>query len=92
VRVFPFAPPLRVVQHPFNVLVFDTFTRARKGTKIIEDVGDIEGFDDLTKGDQALIKKLLNGESKTTEKKEKKTTAASKRKADKVSINLSSFK
>jgi len=41
--------------------IFDTFVRARPTTKIITEVDDIRGFDDLEESDQSAISEAIDG-------------------------------
>eukprot|EP00747_Dinoflagellata_sp_TGD_P161661 gnl/TRDRNA2_/TRDRNA2_178371_c0_seq1.p1 gnl/TRDRNA2_/TRDRNA2_178371_c0~~gnl/TRDRNA2_/TRDRNA2_178371_c0_seq1.p1 ORF type:complete len:366 (-),score=70.83 gnl/TRDRNA2_/TRDRNA2_178371_c0_seq1:194-1291(-) len=41
--------------------IFNTFTRARKATRIIESEDDLEGFADISTEDQALLRRILAG-------------------------------
>ncbi|EFA86269.1 SMAD/FHA domain-containing protein [Heterostelium album PN500] len=61
--------------------LFDSQVRARKTTKKVEEIEDLEGFEELSKKDQAAIKQMLQdhldlksgkGKKKTTTKKPKK--------------------
>ncbi|GAM25628.1 hypothetical protein SAMD00019534_088030, partial [Acytostelium subglobosum LB1] len=45
--------------------LFDSQLRARKSTKKVESLEDLDGFDDLSSQDQKEIKKMLNGEYDT---------------------------
>jgi len=41
--------------------IFDTFVRARATTKIITEMDDIRGFDDLEESDQQSISEAIDG-------------------------------
>lgn len=53
---------MKLFHHPH--CIFETFKRARATTKIIEEPGDIEGFDDIKDEDKELIRKLIKENSK----------------------------
>jgi len=42
--------------------IFNSFTRARKSTRIIESTDDLEGFDDIRPEDQELLRKVIAGQ------------------------------
>jgi len=63
---------------------FNTLKRARATTKKIEDVGDLDGFDDLKKSDQKTVRDLLEGGGDDDSgKKGTKRKSASKKKDSK---------
>lgn len=41
--------------------IFETFTRARATTKVVESPADLEGFTDLKDEDKEEVKKLIKG-------------------------------
>ena len=41
--------------------IFDTFVRARSTTKIITEVDDVRGFDDLEESDQQTMTEIIDG-------------------------------
>ena len=50
---------MKQYHHP--ACLFETFIRARAGTKIIEEADDIQGFTDLKQEDKDLLNQLIKG-------------------------------
>ncbi|KAF4709566.1 hypothetical protein FOZ62_017174 [Perkinsus olseni] len=58
----PFDPDAVAVNWFHYDCMFDQFTRARKGTQIIESGDDMDGWDDLTPDAKAIIEKCIKNE------------------------------
>ena len=64
---------MKQYHHP--VCIFESFKRARATTKIIEDPGDLEGWDDVNDSDKENVLKLIRAHEEFSSKKKSPATA-----------------
>jgi DNA ligase-3 len=76
----PFSDDGEMKNYHHPACIFEVFKKARATTKIIEDPGDLEGWDKIEDEDKEIVKKLIKENPKASPDAKKKPASAGKKK------------